>query len=66
MFWVNQGERVKSVYFNNSFPSAIKKFAEQLDAILARAGQDKIAWQAVPVSETRQHERELWDSIKSR
>jgi hypothetical protein len=64
VLWIKQGEREKSVYFNNSFPAAITRFAEQLDAILARAGLDKMPWQPVPEREARQHEQELWDSIK--
>ena len=64
VLWIKQGEREKSVYFNNSFPGSITAFAEQLDAILLRAGLDKAEWQPVPERESRQHERELWDSIK--
>jgi hypothetical protein len=64
VFWAKQGEREKSVYFDNSFPRAINAFAEQLDAILVRAGLDKATWQPVPERESRRHERELWDSIK--
>jgi hypothetical protein len=64
VLWVKQGKREKSVYFDNRFPPAINQFAEQLDAILARAGFDKVVWQPVPEKESRQHERELWDSIK--
>jgi hypothetical protein len=64
VFWAKQGEREKSVYFDNSFPRAINTFAEQLDAILVRAGLDKATWQPVPERESRRHERELWDSIK--
>lgn len=64
VLWIKQGEREKSVYFNNNFPGSITAFAEQLDAILARAGLDKVTWQPVPERASRQHERELWDSIK--
>ncbi len=64
VLWIKQGEQEKSVYFNNNFPRRIKAFAEQLDAILARAGLDKATWQPVPERESRQHERDLWDSIK--
>jgi hypothetical protein len=64
VLWIKQGEREKSVYFNNSFPPAITGFAAQLDAILVRAGLDKVTWEPVPEQEARQHERELWDSIK--
>jgi hypothetical protein len=64
VLWIKQGEGEKSVYFNNSFPRAITAFAEQLDAILARGGLGAVAWQPVPDRESRQHEKELWDSIK--
>jgi hypothetical protein len=61
---IKQGEREKSVYFNNSFPAAITRFAEQLDAILARGGLDRVAWRPVPGREARQHEKGLWDSTE--
>jgi len=64
VLWMKQGAREKSVYFDNRFPPAITRFAEQLDAILARAGLDKVAWQTVPERESRQHEKELWNSIR--
>lgn len=64
VLWIKQGEREKSVYFNNNFPHRIKAFAKQLDAILEHAGLDKAAWQPVPQRNSRQHERELWDSIR--
>jgi hypothetical protein len=61
---VRQGELEKSVYFNNNFPRSITAFAEQLDAILSRGGLSTATWQPVPERESRQHERDLWDSIK--
>jgi hypothetical protein len=64
VFWVQQGEREKSIYFDNNFPWQITTFAEQLDGILARAGFDKIIWQPVLAAEFRPHDRELWKSIK--
>jgi hypothetical protein len=64
VLWIRHGELEKAVYFNNSFPPAIKAFAQQLDAILGRAGLDKVAWQPVPQWQSRQHERELWRSIE--
>lgn len=64
VLWIKQGEQEKAVYFNNNFPRRIKAFAEQFDAILARAGLAEVAWQPVPERVSRQHERELWDSIK--
>ena len=64
VLWIKQGEQEKSVYFNNSFPRRIKEFASQLDGILSVAGLSTVAWTPVPDKESRQHEKELWDSIK--
>jgi len=64
VLWIKQSEREKSVYFNNNFPRRIKAFAEELDAILVRAGSNKAVWQPAPEQDPRQHERALWDSIK--
>lgn len=64
VFWVRQGGQEKSVYFNNRFPRSATRFAQQLDGVLDRAGLGTAAWQPVPAGESRQHERELWDSIR--
>ncbi len=64
VLWLKQREREKSVYFDNRFPRAVTAFAEQLDGILARAGLDRAEWHPVREKESRQHERDLWDSIK--
>jgi len=64
VFWVQQGEREKSIYLDNNFPRQITTFAEQLDGILARSGLDKIVWQPVPAGESGLHAEELWQSIK--
>lgn len=64
VLWIKQGDRQKSVYFNNHFPKAITRFAKQLDSIMAGAGLDKVEWKPVPERESRQHENELWASIK--
>lgn len=64
VLWIRQGDNEKSVYFNNNFPREITAFAEQIDAILAQAGLEKVEWQAA--GRSREHERELWDSIKSK
>jgi hypothetical protein len=64
VLWIKQGEQEKAIYCNNSFPPQITRFANQLDGILSAAGLDKLVWQPVPANKWRQHERELWDSIK--
>jgi len=63
IFWFRQEETTKSVYFNNKFPRAIEQFAEDLDRVLAENGLASAVWSSVP-DRVRQHERELWDSIK--
>ena len=65
VLWIQQGKREKSVYFNNDFPRSITKFAEQVDDILLKASLNNAAWQPVSDSDTRKHERELWDSLNA-
>jgi hypothetical protein len=64
VLWVQQGEGETSVYCNNYFPKAIVRFADALDGILAEGGLGEVEWHRVPDAEARNHERELWDSIK--
>ncbi|AMV27946.1 hypothetical protein VT84_26315 [Gemmata sp. SH-PL17] len=61
VLWVRQGEWEKAVYFNNRFPDSIVQFAKKLDGVLT--GEDS-QWHAVPDKGARDHERDLWDSIK--
>jgi hypothetical protein len=64
VLWIKRAGAEKSVYFDNNFPKPITQFAKELDAILAKAGLEKAVWQPVPQHEIRQHEKELWNSIK--
>jgi hypothetical protein len=64
VLWVRQGEREKSVYFNNHFPDPIVRFAGRLDKILSASAGPKLRWRPVPHADSRNHARELWDSIK--
>jgi hypothetical protein len=64
VLWVRQGEREKAVYCDNRFPPALKRFAERLDAVLTANGMMAVEWRRVPQGQERQHERELWDSIR--
>ena len=61
---VRQGEREKAVYFDNHFPDPIVRFADRLDEILAGSVGPDLKWQAVPAAWSRDHERELWESIR--
>jgi len=64
VFWVRQGTGQKSIYFNNHFPSKIAEFAQYLDKLLEDCGLANAKWQLVPDAEARQHERDIWDSIR--
>jgi hypothetical protein len=64
VLWVKQGEKEKSVYFDNYFPKGIIRFAEALDNVLDENGLEKVDWHHVPDVDARKHERELWDSIE--
>ncbi|MGA2068006.1 MAG: hypothetical protein ABSG86_23755 [Thermoguttaceae bacterium] len=61
---ISQGTNEKSVYFDNHFPGAIVRFADLLDAVLARNGVGTVRWEPVPAGQGRKHEKGLWDSIK--
>jgi hypothetical protein len=61
VLWIRQRQRQKATYFNNNFPASIRHFARQLDGILRSAGYDALRWQP---AKSRNHERELWNSIK--
>jgi hypothetical protein len=61
---VRQGEGDKVVYCDNKFPRTIEQFAERLDAILNEHGLAAVEWRKVPGRENRQHELELWHSIR--
>jgi hypothetical protein len=63
VLWLSQGEKEKSVYFNNHFPKEIIRFAASLDAVLADSGSGNLTWYPV-LGGGRDHEKELWDSIK--
>ena len=64
VFWAQQAGMEKSTYFDNKFPKRIRSFAEALDSILAKNGLAAVEWQRVPDGKVREHEKELWDSIK--
>ena len=64
IFRLSQDGQEKSIYFDNHFPRAIQDFAVSLDKELAKAGIDEIKWSQVPKAEVRDHEKDLWESIK--
>ena len=60
---IRQGDRRKSSYFDNSFPSAIRSFAADLDGMLRAAGSERLHWQPIE-NGPREHEKLLWNSIR--
>ena len=64
VLWVRQGDREKAVYFDNHFPDPIVRFAERLDEVVSASVGPGLRWRAVPPFWSRDHERELWESIK--
>src|SRR5262249_4627584 len=64
LLWIQQGGSEKSVYFNNSFPREIVRFAEVIDKVLEENGLENARWVRVTTVEAQAVNRELWDSIK--
>jgi len=64
VLWIRQGDREKVVYCSNHFPDPIVRFAAWLDANVARSVGPSLKWRAVPALRSRDHERELWQSIE--
>jgi hypothetical protein len=64
VLWVRQGEWERTVYCDKHYPRAILRFAERLDDILEAHGLLTAEWRRVPNGREREHERELWESIR--
>ena len=63
ILWVRQGDREKSVYFDNHFPDSVVEFAGRLDAIVASGSGAGLEWRPTPKG-ARTTEGDLWESIK--
>lgn len=59
VLWIKQGDKEKSIYFDNKFPDEIKSFADELDKIVDAAMPAKVEWH-----DAAKPDRELWDSIR--
>jgi hypothetical protein len=65
VFWLQQGDHEKSVYFDNHFPAAIQTFATQLDAELQQAGLRTAKWQRTyRQGPEHSHDKAIWKSIE--
>jgi hypothetical protein len=65
VFWLQQGGREKSVYFDNHLPIAIQSFAALLDTELQRAGLPEVRWRRISRGPERSHDTAIWNSIKN-
>jgi hypothetical protein len=65
VLWVSQPPADKAVYFDNTFPSAITRFAGRLDAVLDAAGRAGVTWTQLPVPEGVARQKALWDRLDS-
>jgi len=61
---IQQGNYEKSIYFDNHFPDNIFAFSRFLDDLLVKRGFLDFTWQAIPENEPKNHENELWESLK--
>jgi len=62
IFRLDQGDKHKSIYFENFFPESIQDFAVALDHEMEAAGADRAEWSPVPEEQEREHEQDLWES----
>ena len=62
--WIQQEPHEKSIYCNNHFPENILAFSDFLDNLLTTRGLADVTWTRVPEHDSRNHEKELWESIK--
>lgn len=56
--------KAKSVYFDNKFPRRIRTFADLVDEIILGPLADPIEPSIVPNRLHRQHEKDIWASIR--
>lgn len=63
-FWLVQGDRQKSIFFNNYFPEFIQDFAVALDRELEQAGAGNVEWNPVPPEQAREHDKDLWEVVE--
>lgn len=64
VLWITQEQHEKSIYCDNHFPENILAFSDFLDELLTTRGLTDVTWTRVPEHESRNHEKELWESIK--
>jgi hypothetical protein len=66
VLWLKQGQQEKAVYFDNHFPDEVLRFADDLDLALAESGLEMEAWRGIGDAVAREHQRDLWDTIRRR
>jgi len=64
VLWIRQDEKSKAIYFDNHFPKEVRLLAACLDKELASAGLSDAAWKNVSQERFREHEKNLWNSLR--
>jgi hypothetical protein len=64
VLWIEQSGSEKAIYFNNSFPNQITAYANSLDALLQKAGLNKVKWSPVPQQSGIDQQAALWARIE--
>jgi hypothetical protein len=62
--WIRQGNRERAICCDNYFPAPIRRFAQELDEIIAETVGPNLRGERIPPGGDRNHERELWDSLE--
>jgi hypothetical protein len=61
---ITQGGEEKTVYFSNLFPDEVVRFADEIDAVLAKDGLGDAEWRSIDPEVGREADDGLWDSIR--
>ena len=64
VLWISQGSNSKTIYCDNYFPDGIRHLAETIDFCVSASGVNSKPWISLPFSESRLHDKDLWNSIK--
>jgi len=61
---ITQGNKTKTVYCNNFFPQALRRFAEDVDKVFD-VDDALLEWESVPASLVRQRNDRLFNSLRN-
>ena len=61
---IKEEGKARSFYFDNSFPAPIQKLADFVDRTILEPFADPIEGKLVPARHHREHEKEIWASVR--